>query len=43
MGLPDYQMVVTDQHIQALEEAKVHFRYLTPTNSHEKKTPPVQS
>ena len=29
VGLPDYQMVVTDEHIQALERAKVAFAYLS--------------
>jgi hypothetical protein len=31
LGLPDYQMVVTEQHIQALEQARVAFTYLSKT------------
>ena len=31
LALPDYQMVVTDEHIQALERAKVSFTYLSRT------------
>jgi hypothetical protein len=31
VGLPDYQMVVTDEHIQALERARVSFTYLSKT------------
>ncbi|HMC89722.1 MAG TPA: hypothetical protein VKI17_09240, partial [Gemmataceae bacterium] len=31
LGLPDYQMVVTNEHIQALEAAKVRFEYLSKT------------
>jgi hypothetical protein len=29
LGLPDYQMVVTDEHIRALERARVPFTYLS--------------
>ena len=29
--LPDSQFVVTDEHIKALEKAKVHFTYLSRT------------
>lgn len=31
LGLPDYQMVVTEEHIQALERAKISFTYLSRT------------
>jgi hypothetical protein len=31
LGLPGYQMVVTDEHIQALERAKVAFTYPSKT------------
>lgn len=31
LGLRDYQMVVTDEHIKALERAKVSFTYLSET------------
>jgi hypothetical protein len=42
LALPDYQMVVTDEHIQALERAKVTFRYLSKTTPNGKKPAPVQ-
>jgi len=31
LGLPDYQMVVTDEHVKALEGAGVAFTYLSKT------------
>ena len=31
LGLPDLQMVVTTEHIRALERAKVRFEYLSKT------------
>lgn len=31
LGLPDYQMVVTEEHIKALEQASVPFAYLSLT------------
>ncbi len=42
LGLPDYQFVVWDAHIEALERAKVPFQYLSKTNRNGKTTPPVQ-
>jgi hypothetical protein len=42
LGLPDLQMVVTDEHIQALERAKVAFNYLSKTAPNGTSTP-VQS
>jgi hypothetical protein len=29
LGLPDYQMVVTQEHIKALEQAGIPFAYLS--------------
>jgi hypothetical protein len=43
LGLPDFQMVVTDEHIQALERAKVAFRYLSKTAPNGKISARVQS
>jgi len=43
LGLPDYQMVVTDEHIEALERAKVAFRYLSKTAPDGRNPTPVQS
>jgi hypothetical protein len=43
LGLPDYQMVVTDEHIQALERAKVPFTYLSKPAANGKLTTPIQS
>jgi hypothetical protein len=43
LGLPDFQMVVTDQHIQALERAKVAFTYLSKTARNGKTATPLQS
>ena len=31
LGLPNFQMVVTDEHIHELERAKVTFTYLSKT------------
>jgi hypothetical protein len=42
LGLPDYQMVVTDEHIQALERAKVPFTYLSGTAPNGTSAAPVQ-
>jgi hypothetical protein len=43
LGLPDLQMVVADEHIKALEGAKVTFTYLSKTASNGKITTPLQS
>lgn len=43
LGLPDFQMVVTDDHITALERAKVPFTYLSKSVSNGKIAPPIQS
>jgi hypothetical protein len=42
LGLPDYQMVVTDEHIKALERAKVAFTYLSKTAPNGTSPTPVQ-
>jgi hypothetical protein len=42
LGLPDYQMVVTDEHIRALEQANVPFTYLSKTAANGTQSPPVQ-
>jgi hypothetical protein len=31
LGLPDYQMVVTEEQVRALEQANVTFEYLSKT------------
>jgi hypothetical protein len=43
LGLPDFQMVVTDEHIQALERAKVAFTYLSKTAANGQAPSSVQS
>jgi antitoxin component of MazEF toxin-antitoxin module len=43
LGLPDLQMVVTDEHIEALEKAKVAFRYLSKTPSNDRSRTPLKS
>jgi hypothetical protein len=43
LGLPDFQMVVTDEHIHALEHAKVPFTYLSKTAANGKISTPIQS
>lgn len=43
LALPDYQMVVTDEHINALERAKVAFTYLSRTAPNGTNATPVQS
>jgi hypothetical protein len=43
LGLPDFHMVVTDEHIKALERAKVTFGYLSKTTVNGKVTAPIQS
>jgi len=43
LALPDYQMVVTNEHIQALERAKVAFTYLSKTAPDGTNPTPVQS
>jgi hypothetical protein len=43
LGLPDYQMVVTDEQIKALERAKVAFTYLSKTAPDGTNPTPVQS
>ena len=42
LALPDHQMVVTDEHIQALSRAKVAFTYLSRTAPNGTKPTPVQ-
>ncbi len=42
LALPNYQMVVTDEHIQALERAKVAFTYLSKTGPNGTSPTPVQ-
>jgi hypothetical protein len=42
LGLPGFQMVVTDEHIGALERAKVNFTYLSKTACNGKVSPPIQ-
>jgi hypothetical protein len=42
LGLPDLQMVVTDEHIRALERAKVAFAYLSRTAPNGKNSAAVQ-
>ena len=41
--LPDSQFVVTDEHIKALEKAKVRFKYLSRTARNGKKSKRVRS
>jgi hypothetical protein len=43
LGLPDFQMVVTDEHIQALEGARVAFAYLSKTGPNGKAATSLQS
>ena len=43
LALPDYQMVVTDEHVQALKRAKVTFTYLSKTAPNSTSPPPAQS
>ena len=43
LGLPDHQMCVTDEHIQALERAKVAFAYLSKTGPNDTQTTPIRS
>jgi hypothetical protein len=43
LGLPDYQMLVTDEHIQALDRSRVAFTYLSKTAPNGKITAPFQS
>lgn len=43
LGLPDFQMVVTDEHIHALEGARVAFTYLSKTSTNGTKSTSVQS
>ena len=42
VGLPDLQMVVTDEHIRALEQARVSFSYLSRTEPNGAPPTPVQ-
>jgi hypothetical protein len=42
LALPDYQMVVTDEHINALERAKVAFTYLSKTAPNGANPTPLQ-
>ena len=43
VGLPAYKMVVTEEHIRALEQAKIPFAYLSKTGPNGTESPPVQS
>ena len=43
VGLPDFQMVVTDAHIMALEQAKVSFTFLSKTSHNGTHSASVQS
>lgn len=43
LGLPGLQMVLTDQHIQSLERAKVPFTYLSKTAPIGTKASTIQS
>lgn len=43
LGLPDFQMVVTDEHIQALNGAQVTFTYLSKTSPNGTTATPIQS
>jgi hypothetical protein len=43
LGLPDYQMVVTDEHIKALERARIPFAYLSKAAPNGADSTPVQS
>lgn len=43
LGLPNFQMVVTDEHIKALERAHVAFTYLSKTALNGTNPTPVQS
>lgn len=43
LGLPDYQMVVTEEHIKALEQARVRFVYLSKSATNGTDSTPVQS
>jgi hypothetical protein len=43
LALPDYQIVVTDEHIRALERARVAFTYLSKTAPNGTTPPSVQS
>ena len=43
LGLPDYQMFVTNEHIKALQDAKVRFTYLSKTAPNGSNSAPVQS
>ena len=42
LGLPDFQMVVWDEHIRALEREKVKFKYLSKAAANGKKKTPVR-
>lgn len=43
VGLPDYQMVVTNEHIRALQQSKINFVYLSKTASDDGQPASVQS
>jgi hypothetical protein len=43
MVIPGPQFVVNDEHIKALEQAKVRFEYLSKTRPNGDTTTPVQS
>jgi hypothetical protein len=42
LSLPDFQMVVEDQHIHALERERVSFTYLSLTKTNGKIKAPIQ-
>lgn len=43
LGLPDYQMAVTDDHLRALERSRVAFTILSQPPGNGSKTPSIQS
>jgi hypothetical protein len=43
LGLPDYKMVVTEEHIKALEKARIPFAYLSKTVPNGADPTPFQS
>ncbi len=43
LGLPDYKMVVTEEHIKALEQARIPFAYLSKTAPNGADSTPFQS
>jgi hypothetical protein len=43
LGLPDYQMVVTDEHIRALKQTGIRFVFLSKSAANGTDSTPVQS